>query len=96
MSDHILSHRGFADIDPKQQKFPLQAGGAPEGILLGEPANEGANLWRDSGAPTVTRAGFPGPIRAKALAVPTYQGVGLEEMQCLETAGPNAVQPDPE
>lgn len=35
-------------------------------------------------------------MKAEALAVPTHQGVGLEDMQCLNTAGPNAVQPNPE
>ena len=33
---------------------------------------------------------------AKALAVPTHQGVGLEDMQCLKTPRPYTVQQDPE
>lgn len=70
---------------------PRARGGAPEGILSREPANQGSDVLRDSGAPTATRAGYPGPVEAKSLPVPSGQCVGLEEGQGLETARPEAI-----
>lgn len=39
---------------------------------------------------------FAGPRQPKALAMPTHQCIGLEDVQRLRTAGPQAVEPDPE
>ncbi len=66
----------------------------PQGILSREPANEGANLGRNRRSSTATTAGFPGPVSAKALAMPAHQGIWLDEGEGVNTAGPNAVEPD--
>ena len=40
-------------------------------------------------------AGFPGPLEAESLPVPSEQCVGLEVRQRPKTARPEAVEPDP-
>ena len=38
----------------------------------------------------------PGPIKSKSVSVPSDQCIRLENHKCLETAGPDTVEPDPE
>ena len=45
---------------------------------------------------SATRAGFPGPVQRKALAMPAHRGVRLDEGERPETARPEAVEPYPE
>ncbi len=96
MPDHVLRDSGLGDIDAEHLEFPVHARCAPEGILLREPTNEGAGLRGDRGLPTTASVQLPGPVQPKALAVPAYQGVRVEDGECLETARPEAVEPDPE
>jgi len=96
MSDHVFGDRGLSDLDAEHLELPVHARRAPEGIFSREPANEGTDLRGNRGSPTATTAGFPGPEETESLPVPTYQGVRLENGECLQTAGPDPVEPDPE
>ena len=74
----------------------MNSRGTPASILSGHAPNKLTDFCCDRPTPAPPSARFPGPMKAKAFAVSTHQGAGLEDMKCLETAGPNAVQPDPE
>jgi len=93
---HVLGDGGLGDIDAEHLQLPVHARCAPEGILLREPANESADLRGNRRSPAATRAGFPGPVEVKALAMPAHQGVRLEDGECRQTTRPEAVEPDPE
>ena len=74
----------------------MNARGTPANVFSGHAPNELTDFRWDRPAttpPVVAR--FLGPKQAKTLAVPTHQGVGLEDVQSLETTRPDAVQPDP-
>ena len=84
-SDHVLGDSGLGEFDPEHPELAVDAGCAPEGILSREPVNKAA-----------TTAGSPSPIPPESLPVPAHQGVRLDEGEGINTAGPNAVEPDPE
>ncbi len=76
----------------------MNAQGTPANVFSGHAPNELTDFrWdRPATPPPVVVTRFPGPIQAKTLAVSTHQGVGLEDVQRLETTRADAVQPDPE
>ena len=64
MPDHVLCDGGLGDINAQHLELPVHARCAPQGILLGELANEGADLRGDRGpattaSPCMTRKRVP-------------------------------------
>ena len=96
MSDHILRDGGLGDIDAEHLQLPVHTGCAPQGVLLREPSNEVSALRGDRGPPTTVSPRLPGPVQPKALAVPAHQGLRLEDGECLEAAGPEPLEADPD
>ena len=75
----------------------MDTGSAPERIVARQLADQVADLRGSCGSPGAwTSPGFPGPVEAQAPLVPADQGVGLEDGERGEAAGPDPVQPNPE
>ncbi len=70
---------------------------APERILARELADKVSDIRGSGGSPCAwTSSRFPGPVEAEAPLVPANQGVGLQDGESGEAAGPDPVQPNPE
>ncbi len=90
-----LRHRRLGNGDAEHLQLAVNSRGTPANVLWRHAPNELADFPWDRRT-TAAVARFPSSVMANAFAVPTHQGVGLEEILGLETPGPNAVQPDPE
>src|SRR5438270_4535912 len=73
----------------------MDLGRSPIGILFPQAANQPSNLFGNLG-PTATRPGAPTPVKAKAGAMPAYEGRGLHDDQNVGPAGPAATESGPE
>ncbi len=69
---------------------------APAHIVSGHGADELTNFSGDPRSTVAAPSRLPGPIQSKSLSVPSDQCIRLENYKCLETAGPDTVEPDPE
>jgi len=86
----------LGNLDAEQLKFAVNPRCTPANVVLGHRPDKFAYHRCDGWAPAYPATGIPGPVQSKAFAVSAYQGVRSEYPQCLQTAGPQAVEPDPE
>src|SRR5690242_10382995 len=76
-------------------QFAVDLWRAPVGVLLGQAANQSANLRGDP-RPAATRPRFPAPVQLEAGPMPTHYRFGLDDYQRVAPAGPRCTQDRPE
>ena len=86
----------LGDLDAELQKLSVDARGAPERIRGGHLPHEAGDLGIDAGATTGRPTGEPGPVLAEPTALPSEDGSGCHDNQCLPPPGPNPGQGGPE
>ena len=85
---------GEADGDPKFLEFSSDLSGAPA-VLSCESTNEGLHFNRD-GRPPGTALRNGSPVQLETLAMPTDDGVRLDDDEGLLPPRPDLRQKDPE
>ena len=88
VSNHVLCNSGLGYLDTKHFQFTMDPGGTPANIVLRHRSDQLADLGIKSWAPTAPSARFPGPVQPKSLAVPSDQGVWLEDGQRPKASWP--------
>ena len=91
----IPSHGSFRDLETELLQFAVDLRCAPADILLCHPVDEIANLPGDP-RPAASRSGSPAPVEMEAGAVPTDDGLGLDDEQDVGPPGPKAVEGCPD
>jgi hypothetical protein len=69
--DHVLGDAGLSDLKAELEQFAVDARRAPQRIVYAHPPNQRPQIgidWR----PASQGAGFPSPVPAETLAVPTH------------------------
>ena len=94
--DHVLCDGRLGDMDAQQLKFAVNSRCTPANVVSKHRPDKIAHLRCDGWAPAHPATGLPGPVQSKALAVPVHQGIRFEDLQCLYTIRPQAVEPDPD
>ena len=95
MTDDVLRHRALGHFNTQLEQFAVYAGCSPAWIGKTHPADQISDLlgYRWSAVPN---SALPGPIEAKALAVPSDDGFGFHDQEGRAPTGPKAGEPYPE
>jgi hypothetical protein len=94
MSDHVLGNRRLGHIDAEFEEFPMHPWGSPGGIGVAHIPDELSDLSFSIGSSWATA--LPAPIKAKALTMPSNDGIGLDDQQSGTPVRPQPRQPNPE
>ena len=96
MTDHVLCNSRLGNDDAEHLQFAVNSRRTPANVVSRHRSDKfsypGIDGW--ASAPVAKR--LPGPIQPKALAVPAHQGIRFENLECLQTARPQPVEPNPE
>ena len=95
MTDHVLCNGRLGDVDAEHLQFAVNPWRTPANVISGHRPDKFAHIGGDGWTPAPAATGLPGPIQPEALAVPAHQGIRFENLQCLQTARPEAIEPDP-
>jgi len=94
---HPARDGSLGDLQAEHCEFPVDAGSMPSGVLREHLENEVACLPTDPfPAEPNSVAGEPGPIQAKAGAVPPDHGIRCDHNQGLSPSRPESSAQDPE
>ena len=96
MAHQILADAGFADVDAQLEQLAVNARCSPQRILTTQFADEFSDVFRNPRPPRSTAADLPGPEQTKAPAVPSDDGVRLDDDQSRPPAAPDRAQPCPQ
>ena len=94
MSDHVLGYGRLGYIDAQLEEFSMHPRGSPGWIGNAHLPNESSDLSFSIGSSRVTA--LPAPIKAKALTMPSNDGIGLDDQQSGTPVRPQPRQPNPE
>ena len=90
---HVFCHGGLPDIDAKLEQFAVYPRCSPKRVRDAHVANELANVRRCLWSATA-RSGFPAPIGSEPSAVPADQRLRPYDLQSVQHAGSQAIEPD--
>jgi hypothetical protein len=96
-SAHPAQDGAFRNFKAKHRKFAVDAGRSPGRVLSDDAEDELAKFRADTlpaWAHTMPRK--PGPIRFESGAVPSHNGLRLDENQCLPPSRPESSKHHPE
>ena len=87
-------HRPFRDVDPEGAQFPVNPRGSAQRVGVRHRSDEGADL-RINARAAAERSRPTGPLTAEPVAMPSHDGVGLNEDQHRAPIPPESGQDDP-
>jgi hypothetical protein len=90
----VFPNSGIRDCNAQLGQFGLDAPTAPSGIGLPHPVNQTDEVVVGRGS-SKAESGFPAPEEAKAKAMPSDDGLGLEKNQGMLPFWPEAQQANP-
>ncbi len=95
MTDDVLRHRALGHFNAQLEQFAVYPGRSPVWIGQTHPPDQISDLlgYRWS---TARNSALPGPIEAKALAVPSDDGFRFHDQEGRAPTGPKAGEPYPE
>ena len=96
MPHHVFGDGRFGDLDTQFQQFAVNARCTPTRVIAAQHPDQISNLSRHAGATRLTTADSPRPEQAETLAMPSDDGIGLDDHQGRFPVTPHAPQPDPE
>jgi len=91
----IPGYGAFGDDEAEFEKFSVDLGCTPAGILIRQPPDQVPDLFGDPG-PTAARPGTPTPVQPKTRAVPADDGLWLHDHQDVGPTRPEAAEGGPE
>jgi len=89
----VARHGAFRNVEVQLQKFAVNSGSAPGGILARHAPDDIEHVGADL-APVATRA--QAPVEPKAAAMPSNNGFGLDQDERFHPARPDPPQHDSE
>jgi hypothetical protein len=75
----VFGHGRFGDLVAQQPQFGLDAWTAPRWIVAGHATNERDDILVQCWTAHSVASGLPAPVQAKALLMPTHDGIGLNQ-----------------
>jgi hypothetical protein len=96
MADDVLGHCCLGNLEAQLLQFPVNPRRTPEGVGLGHPSDERADLRGDGRAAGSVPTALPGPDEPEAGPLPADDGVGLDDGESLRPAVPQVGQQDPD
>lgn len=94
-SPQIASHGSLADDATQFQKFSVNLGCTPSGILFRHLADQGSNLRGDL-RPATAPSRMPAPVETETSTMPADDSLGFDDLQDVHPAGPATRQGSPE
>src|SRR5208283_1715177 len=92
---HVFADAALTDVDSELKQLTVDPWCTPVGILSAHLADQISDLTGNDRSSRLAVSHFPGPEKAKALAMPGHDRFGLDEGQCRAPAAPGAGEPDP-
>lgn len=86
----------FRYVEGKHEHLAVNPWRTPGRVLGGHPADQGAELGCRRRSPRASTPRLPGPVLPKALSVPTYDRLRLDDQQGLLPPWPEPAERDPE
>lgn len=88
LSNHVLCNSGLGHLNAEHFQVAVDARGTPNDIVARHRPDQLAHVGINCGTTTLPPLRFPCPVEPESLTVPSDQGVGLEDHQCLQARGP--------
>src|SRR5215468_4112243 len=85
-SPQVASHGSLGDDETQFQKFSVNLGCTPSGILFRHLADQGANLLGDL-RPATARSRMPAPVEPETSPMPADDGLGFDNLEDIHPAG---------
>src|SRR6267143_2731988 len=93
---HEPGNGALRNLEAELEQLTMDARRAPEGIRERHGPDELCNLRTDGRSTRSSGSGLPGPERAKALPMPTNDGLGANDVERLAPPCPTPREPHPE
>ena len=93
---HILGDRGLCQINAQLEQLSVDTRCAPEGIGKGNLADECHEFERDTRSPCFPLPALPPPVELEAHAMPSDDGIRLDDKEAVAPVAPNPGQEHPE
>src|SRR5215467_11610912 len=85
-SPQVASHGSLADEETQFQKFSVNLGCTPSGILFRHLADQGSNLCGDL-RPATALSRMPAPVETETSTMPADYSLGFDDLQDVHPAG---------
>jgi len=95
-ADHVLTHAGFAEVNPQLEQLTVNPRRAPERVLSAHRTNQVADLLRNGGASGFTPSNLAGPKETKAFPMPADHGCRLDQEETRPPIVPHGAEPSPQ
>ncbi len=96
LAHHIFANGSLGHANPQLEQFAMDTRSAPEGVGSGHLPNEIDGRGSHALAPGFRSPALPAPEQAKALPMPAYHRVWLDQSQDTSPLAPRPRKPDPE